>query len=91
MSKMKVSNEQIASVLAHGGAVTQDTAVVDAANIRLMDRDLIESVVEKVKQMPDRNERIAELKAQIEAGTYNPSADDIADTMVRRAIADRIR
>ena len=88
---MKVSNEQIASVLAHGGTVTPDSAVVDAAMIRITDRDLIEAVVEKVKQMPDREERIAELKAQIEAGTYNPSSDDIADTMVRRAIADKIR
>ena len=88
---MKVSNEQIASVLAHNGAITPDTAVVDAAAIRITDRELIESIVEKVKNTPDREERIAELKAQIEAGTYNPSSDDIADAMVRRAIADRIR
>ena len=88
---MKVSNEQIASVKAHNGQVTPEAAVVDASFIRLTDRDLIESVVEKVNQMPDRDDRVAELKAQVDAGNYRPSTDDIADAMVRRAVADRIR
>ena len=34
---------------------------------------------------------IAELKAKIEAGEYNPTGDEIADAMIRRSIADRIR
>ena len=88
---MKVSNEQIASVLAHQGALTPESAVVDAAVIRVADKDLVESVVEKVKATPDREDRIAELKAKLDAGQYNPSGDDIADAMIRRAIADRIR
>ena len=41
--------------------------------------------------MPDREEYIAELKAKIDAGQYNPTSDDIADAMIRRNIADRIR
>jgi negative regulator of flagellin synthesis FlgM len=41
--------------------------------------------------MPDREEMVASLKARIEAGEYNPSAEDIVDTMIRRAIADRMR
>ena len=88
---MKVSNEQIASVLAHHGALTPESAVVDAAVIRVADKDLVESVVEKVKATPDREDRIAELKAKLDAGQNNPSGDDIADAMIRRAIADRIR
>ncbi len=55
------------------------------------DADLIRQVVADVMKMPDREDRIAELKARIEAGTYNPSGDDIADAMIRRAIADRVR
>jgi anti-sigma28 factor (negative regulator of flagellin synthesis) len=88
---MKVSNEQIATVLAQNGSVTPESAIVDAATIRLMDKDLVEAVVEKVKNLPDREDRIAELKAKIEAGQYNPAGDEIADAMIRRAIADRIR
>lgn len=55
------------------------------------DQELIRSVKADVMAMTDREEMVADLKARIEAGTYNPSGDDIADTMIRRAIADRIR
>jgi len=55
------------------------------------DKDLIAQVKADVMAMPDREAMIADLKARIEAGTYNPSGDEIADTMIRRAIADRIR
>lgn len=55
------------------------------------DAELIRQVVDAVMQMPDREDRIAELKARIQAGTYNPTGDEIADAMVRRAIADKMR
>lgn len=55
------------------------------------DAELIKQVVDAVMQMPDREDRIAELKARIQAGTYNPTGDEIADAMVRRAIADKMR
>jgi anti-sigma28 factor (negative regulator of flagellin synthesis) len=57
----------------------------------LSDVELIRRVTQEVVHMPDREDRIAELRAQIEAGEYNPTGDDIADAMIRRAIADRIR
>jgi negative regulator of flagellin synthesis FlgM len=38
-----------------------------------------------------REELVASLKAQIDAGTYQVSGADIADQMVRRALADQIR
>ncbi|MGE0002239.1 MAG: flagellar biosynthesis anti-sigma factor FlgM [Fimbriimonadaceae bacterium] len=34
---------------------------------------------------------VAELKARIEAGDYNPGAEEIVDAMLRRAKADSIR
>jgi anti-sigma28 factor (negative regulator of flagellin synthesis) len=34
---------------------------------------------------------VASLKARIEAGEYNPTSHEIVDTMIRRAIADRMR
>ncbi|MGC8668264.1 MAG: flagellar biosynthesis anti-sigma factor FlgM [Chthonomonadales bacterium] len=45
-----------------------------------------------VEEAPDaREELVAELKAKIDSGTYNVTGEDIADLMVRRAYADRIR
>lgn len=55
------------------------------------DAHMVQELTKKVLDMPDREEMIASLKARIEAGEYNPSAEEIVDTMVRRAIADRMR
>ncbi|MDI9636698.1 flagellar biosynthesis anti-sigma factor FlgM [Kamptonema cortianum] len=85
---MKISTEQIQSILT-GDSPSQ--AKVDEAVIRLTDADLIEEVSAKVAAMPDRDEMVNDLKARIEAGTYNPSGDEIADAMIRRAIADRVK
>ena len=59
--------------------------------IRLTDAELIAQIVQEVEAAPDRDQMIADLKARIEAGTYNPTGDDIADAMIRRSIADRVR
>lgn len=88
---MKISIEQLNKVVSLGGEVTPPAAKVDEAVIRLTDGDLIRDVVQSVQDMPDREEMVADLKARIEAGTYNPSGEEIADAMIRRAIADRIR
>ncbi|MBS1708205.1 MAG: flagellar biosynthesis anti-sigma factor FlgM [Armatimonadetes bacterium] len=87
---MKVSNEQIARVIAEP-VLTPEASKVDEAVIRLVDADLVQSVTRDVLNAPDRDAMVAEIKARVDAGTYNVSADDIVDTMVRRAIADRIR
>ncbi len=88
---MKISTEQLKKVASLGGSVTPDSALVDAAVIKLTDKALIQKITEQVADMPDRDAMVAELKARIEAGTYNPSGDEIADSMIRRAIADRVR
>lgn len=56
-----------------------------------IDDELVHSVARKVIEIPDREDRIAELKAKIEAGDYSPSAADIVDRMIRRAIADSVK
>ena len=57
----------------------------------MTDGPMLERVTAKVLEMGDREDMISELKARIEAGEYNPSGDEIADRMIRRAIADRLR
>lgn len=84
---MKISTQQIEEIK-KGNPVSQTQ--VDAAVIRLTDADLISELTAKVNEMPDRDEMVAELKAKIESGAYHPTGEEIADTMIRRAIADRI-
>ncbi len=71
--------------------MTPSSAVIDETVIRLTDADLIKEMVAKIGALPDRDQMVNDLKSRVEAGTYNPTGDDIADTMIRRAIADRVR
>ncbi|MBS1724413.1 MAG: flagellar biosynthesis anti-sigma factor FlgM [Armatimonadetes bacterium] len=87
---MKISTEQLEKVKALGGQVTPPESVVDTAVIKLMDADLIKSVVQEVNAMPDRDDMVAELKARLEKGECKPTGEDIADAMIRRSRADRI-
>jgi negative regulator of flagellin synthesis FlgM len=88
---MRISDNEIKKLV--GGAPTIVSAIVELGEVndKQRDQDLVEQVVADVVAMPDREEMIADLRARIQAGTYNPSGDDIADAMIRRSIADRIR
>lgn len=47
---------------------------------------------EALKQVPDtRDEQVEELRRQIQAGEYKVSGEDVADMMMRRRAADRLR
>ncbi len=87
---MKISDEQIRHILDE--RLAAELEVIEAeASPKLTDGPMLERVTAKVLEMGDREDMISELKARIEAGEYNPSGDEIADRMIRRAIADRLR
>lgn len=88
---MKISLEQLEKVAETGGRITPRESEVDSAFIRLTDSELVKKVVTSVMEMPDREEMVAELRARVESGDYNPSAEEIVDAMLRRAKADSIR
>ncbi|MBX3097188.1 MAG: flagellar biosynthesis anti-sigma factor FlgM [Fimbriimonadaceae bacterium] len=69
----------------------RESARVDNAVIRLVEADVITSVTANVNHMPDREDRVRELRAQVESGTYHRTGEEIAVAMGRRALADRIR
>lgn len=54
-----------------------------------IDPQMVRELTRKVLELPDREDRIAELKAEIEKGTYRPTAEQIVEAMIRRTIADR--
>ena len=85
---MRISDEQIKKILEERGILGELAEIDEDAAQRDADRPLIKQVTREVINMPDREALIAELKAKIEAGEYNPTGDDIADAMIRRNIAD---
>jgi anti-sigma28 factor (negative regulator of flagellin synthesis) len=91
---MRISDNEVKKLLTGGPAIVEQIVEIGQGNEearREADEALVKQVTADVVAMSDREEMIAELKARIEAGTYNPTGDEIADTMIRRAIADRIR
>lgn len=68
-----------------------DPVKVDDAVMRLVEGDIIREMTAKVKEMPDRDDLVRSIKAEVEAGTYHRSGEEIAVAMGRRALADRIR
>lgn len=92
---MQISDAQVKMVkelLVQRGLIheIQDMDLPLESYPRPEDAELIRQVIQDVINMPEREDRIADLKARVEAGTYNPSGDEIADAMIRRAIADRM-
>jgi len=93
--RMRISDEQVKKVLESSRPTTaveiQDMDLELEVSPRQTDGPMIKKITGDVINMPDREDRIAEVKAMIDAGTYNPTGDDIADAMIRRAIADQVR
>ena len=89
---MRISDNEVKKLLAGTNpALVEEIVQIGQESDREADEKLAQKVTQDVMAMGDREEMVADLKARIEAGTYNPTGDEIADTMIRRAIADRIR
>jgi hypothetical protein len=90
-NNMQISDAQVKMVREMLANEIQEMDLPLEAYPRPEDADLIKQTVQSVHNMPDREDRIAELKAKIEAGQYKPTGDEIADAMIRRATADRLK
>lgn len=85
---MRISDTEIKKIV-DGTAVEMPDALL-ALGHEKDDDTLIARTTERVMAQGDREEMVASLKARIEAGTYNPTAEQIVDAMARRAIADHL-
>lgn len=88
---MQISDRELQKVMQLGSIRLTEPVEEEIVSPRETDGPLIKALVQEVMEMPDREDRIEELRAKIQAGTYNPAGDEIADAMWRRAQVDRIR
>ena len=100
---MKISNEEVSRLLAYApqgrsndrnatGTTTESGryALPPAADVTLSStaRD-VQLAKKAINALPDvREDRVNALKAQVENGTYRVSGENIADLIIRRALAD---
>jgi negative regulator of flagellin synthesis FlgM len=90
---LALSSQPRTSVRGSGSAATTGEPVAGggaAAEVEVSPMSQDVQFVQKVlNRMPDvREDRVSALKAAIENGTYKVSGEDIADLIIRRALAD---
>ena len=89
---MRISDAEVKKILSNpGSSIVDAIEKVAVENIRQQDKQLVKAITQDVMAMQDREEMVAELRAQIAAGLYNPSGEEIVDAMVRRAVADQYK
>jgi negative regulator of flagellin synthesis FlgM len=66
-----------------GSAKTKEKPSSQTEVVEVSSQKLIESAVQKILSMPEiREEKVAQIKAQIQSGTYNVSNKEIARAMI---------
>ena len=89
LADMKISDEQIrlaVEYLREAGA--HGDAACEAPDGDLS--DLVRRVVEEVERLPDvREERVAEARSLIDG--HLPDAEEVAETLIKRLVADQVR
>ena len=100
---MQISMEEVDRILQSrlkAGQSGQELHDVDAAIAGLAEADSpdvftrseeVQRVKELIAEMPDvREDRVAEIQARLANGSYKVSSAEVADLMVRRALADTV-
>ncbi|MBV6491688.1 MAG: hypothetical protein CNCCGFBP_02333 [Fimbriimonadaceae bacterium] len=89
---MRISDTEVKKILAK--SVIQDIESlmegIDDPQYEI-DPQMVKRLTREIIEMPDREDFVAEIKARIEKGEYKPTGEEIADAMIRRSIADRVR
>ena len=87
---MRISDAEVKRIInGPGPSIVAEIEQVAEENTRQQDLLTVKAMTHDIMEMGDRQEMIDELRAQIAAGIYNPSGDEIVDSMIRRAVADQ--
>ena len=98
---MRISNEELRRIAeqSYAGAAVQERQIHSEdvvprgeSVVSALESPDMKMISEALAQVPDtRDQIVASLKERIESGTYQVSGEQIAEMMVRRALADRMR
>jgi anti-sigma28 factor (negative regulator of flagellin synthesis) len=86
---MQISDIEVKKII-HSKQLVAEIFEIGELRSRAEDDEIVREVTQSVLAMGDRESRIAEIRAKIQAGTYHVDADAIADAMIRRNIADKL-
>ncbi|MPL97848.1 hypothetical protein SDC9_44043 [bioreactor metagenome] len=99
---MIISGKQVQSILKAYGEqtkVAQNTKSGKSGPVQKQDEVILSSeakefgqLLQSIKKLPDvREDKVNEISKKLDSGNYTIEAKDIAEQMISRALADRIR
>jgi anti-sigma28 factor (negative regulator of flagellin synthesis) len=98
---MRISNEELRRIAEHSGhgtvieegrMVTSGVHLPGESVVSALESPDMKMISDALARIPDTREQIvASLKERIESGSYHVTGEQIAEMMVRRALADRMR
>lgn len=91
---MRISNEELLRIadLRKVSDFSETSSLGEPNVITALESLDMNRITEALSQVPDVREQIvASLKERIESGTYQVTGEQIAEMMVRRSLADRLR
>jgi negative regulator of flagellin synthesis FlgM len=86
---MQISDVEVKKII-HSKQLVAEIVEIGQERSKAEDEKIVREVTQSVIEMPDREDRVAELKAKIDSGTYNVTGEEIAEAMIRRNIADKL-
>jgi len=87
---MRISDAEVKRIISGPGqSIVEAIEKVGKDNVRQQDQQMVKMLTTEILAMQDRQEMVDELRAQIVAGLYNPSGEEIVEGMLRRAVADQ--
>lgn len=98
---MRISNEELrriadqgsrGAVIEEGRMVTSSVHLPEESVVSALESSDMKMISDALARVPDtRDQIVASLKERIESGSYQVTGEQIAEMMVRRALADRMR
>lgn len=97
---MRISNEELRRIADQSGRgvalaegrVMGEHSLAEGSVVSALESPDMKMISEALAKTPDTREQIvASLKERIESGSYHVTGEQIAEMMVRRALADRLR
>ncbi|WP_309711010.1 flagellar biosynthesis anti-sigma factor FlgM [Armatimonas sp.] len=87
---MRISNEELRHIAVQGYG--EDVVSAGTNVILALESPDMQTINAALSEVPDTREQlIASLKERVESGTYQITGEQIAEMMVRRSLADRMR
>ena len=87
---MQITDIEFIKAVKEKRTIQWNNGSIFSGEVSEKDSALAQQLVTNIVNMPDREDRIKEIKNLIDSGNYHPSADEIIEAIVRRGMVDQL-